>query len=430
MTSSDAAVKDDVASTLGLDHAGARDAHLKRWLVGGVILALIIALGLFYGVRRNADTTHYVTQPVDRGNLVVTVSATGTLEPINKVDVGCEVSGVIKTVEVDYNDRVQVNQVLARLDTTKPEAQVLQYEAALESARAKVLESQATVQEKEAEMARLERLHTLSNGKMPSQSDLDAAKASLARAKADEASTKASVAQAEATLNVGRTDLAKTVIHSPIAGVVLERSIEPGQTVAAALASPVLFTLAEDLAHMELQVDVDEADVGQVHSGQEATFTVDAYPDRTFPACVTLVRFGSQTVDGVVTYKTILQVDNSSLILRPGMTARAVIQVNKVENAVRVPNAALRFTPPQPKVAAPAGGGTLMGAILPHPPRSESKTSDEGMNGRAQRVWTVQNGRLAAISITKGLSDGVFTEVTGGTLEPGVELVTDIEAVK
>ena len=333
-------------------------------------------------------------------------------------------------MEVDYNDRVQVNQVLARLDTTKPEAQVLQYEAALESARAKVLESQATVQEKEAEMARLERLHTLSNGKMPSQSDLDAAKASLARAKADEASTKASVAQAEATLNVGRTDLAKTVIHSPIAGVVLERSIEPGQTVAAALASPVLFTLAEDLAHMELQVDVDEADVGQVHSGQEATFTVDAYPDRTFPACVTLVRFGSQTVDGVVTYKTILQVDNSSLILRPGMTARAVIQVNKVENAVRVPNAALRFTPPQPKVAAPAGGGTLMGAILPHPPRSESKTSDEGMNGRAQRVWTVQNGRLAAISITKGLSDGVFTEVTGGTLEPGVELVTDIEAVK
>jgi HlyD family secretion protein len=265
---------------------------------------------------------------------------------------------------------------------------------------------------------------------MPSQTDLDAAKANLARYKADEASAKASVAQAQAALNVNRTDLTKAVITSPINGVVLKRSVEPGQTVAATFQSPTLFTLAEDLTQMELQVDVDEADVGQVREEQAATFTVDAYPDRTFPARITQVRYGSQTVEGVVTYKTVLNVDNSSLALRPGMTATAVITVNKRDNVVLVPNAAMRFVPTVKSAGSGRGGG-LVGMLLPRPPgMNNNKTEEPDTKKKEQQVWTMRGGQLAAISFTKGLSDGQQTEVVSGQVEPGMELVTEEVSAK
>ena len=326
---------------------------------------------------RKPQPVKYTTQAARRGNLVVVVSATGTLEPVKKVDVGIEVSGTISKVEADYNDQVKVGQVLARLDTSRLEAQAQQNEAALQAAQAKVVQAQASVEEAQAQLARLNRVKELSGGKMPSQTDLDAAKANLARYKADEASAKASVAQAQAALNVNRTDLTKAVITSPINGVVLKRSVEPGQTVAATFQSPTLFTLAEDLTQMELQVDVDEADVGQVREGQEATFTVDAYPDRTFPARITQVRYGSQTVEGVVTYKTVLKVDNSSLALRPGMTATAVITVNKRGNVILVPNAAMRFVPTV-KESAGRLAERRLGEHAPAAPAGDERQQDRG----------------------------------------------------
>lgn len=298
---------EQVAKTLGVSDAKPRRS--RWWLL--VLAALLVAALLIPVLGSKPQPVKYATQPAKRGNLVVTVSATGTLEPLKKVDVGIEVSGTIKSVDADYNSAVKVGQVMAKLDTTRLEAQAQQNEAALEAARSKVLQAQASVQEAEAQLGRLNRVRELSGGKLPSQSDLDTARANLARAKADEASAKASVAQAQASLDVVRTDIAKAVVKSPINGIVLKRSVEPGQTVAAQFQSPTLFTLAEDLTQMELQVDVDEADVGQVKEGQDATFTVDAYPDRTFPARITQVRYGSQTVEGVVTYKTVLKVDNS-----------------------------------------------------------------------------------------------------------------------
>ena len=431
MTNPNTEQRTDVAKTLGIDKAGSRMPRVIRWLMWCVAIAVVSAAGILWLTRNKADSVQYETQPVRRGDLVVTVSATGTLEPIKEVDVGIEVSGTIKTVEVDYNDQVKVGQVLARLDTSKLEAQSLQSEAALEAARAKLLQTQATVQETEAQMARLTEVRELSGGKMPSQYEFDAQKAALARARADESSAKAAVAQAQATLDATHSDLAKAVVHSPINGVVLTRSVEPGQTVAAQFQSPVLFALAEDLAQMELQVDVDEADVGQVREDQEATFTVDAYPDQPFPARTTQVRFGSKTVEGVVTYKAILKVDNSSLSLRPGMTATALITVNKRENALLVPNAALRFAPPKTQQASSSGGGSLLRSILPHPPRPESvPREDTNGKGKEQQVWTVRDGQLDAITITKGMSDGVMTEVVGGALEPGMELVTDMVTSK
>ncbi len=423
---------DDISQTLELTPSHLKKSRWKRRLKYGIGAIILAGAALWWFSGRKAESVHYVTQPAKQGKLVVTVSATGTLNPIKEVDVGIEVSGTIKSVDVDYNDAVKVGQVLAELDTTKLEQQMLQSSASFDSAQASVLQAEATVREAEAKWKQLNRVHELSDGKMPAQTDLDAAQASLDRAKADELSARAKASQAQATLDVNRTDLAKAVVHSPIDGVVLTRDIEPGQTVASSFEAPVLFTLAEDLKQMELLVDVDEADVGSVRDGQEAVFTVDAYPDREFPAQITKVRYASETVDGVVTYKAVLRVDNSDLSLRPGMTATAVITVNKIEEALLIPNAALRFSPPEPPQSNKEEGKSLMSSLMPRPPRHGQKQPDAPAAGKETHatVWTLQNDQLKPVSIVKGTSDGLFTEVTSTELEPGMELVTEMETVK
>ena len=416
----------DIGQTLGINQSSDRKKHLKWWLIVVLLAIAGVTIAVAWKGTKKSNSMQYQPQKVQRGDLTVTVTATGALEPTNQVDVGSELSGIIRTVEVDYNDRVKVNQILARLDTDKLKAKVLQSKAALESARAKILETQATVKEAGDELARLKQVWELSNKMVPSQHDLDAAQAVFYRAKATEAIAKAQVSQAQATLEADETDLAKTVIHSPINGIVLTRNVEPGQTVAASFQAPVLFTLAEDLTQMELHVDVDEADVGQVTKGQEATFTVDAHPGRTFPARITQVRFGSQTVNGVVTYKTVLNVDNSDLSLRPGMTATADITVNKVENAILVSNATLRFIPPIKEKEAPSNGGSLLNKLLPRRHRSQPKQrKDSTANNKLQHVWTLRNGELLSIAVSINATDGRMTEVTSGDIEPGMQLVVD-----
>jgi HlyD family secretion protein len=417
----------DITQTLGIGQSSGHRRYLKPWLVMAALTLVTVVIVIVWETSDKADSTQYKTQEAQRGNLTVTVTATGALEPTNQVDVGTEVSGTIETVEADYNDRVRVGQILARLDTSKLEAQVLQSKAGLESSRAKVLQAQATVKETSDQLARLQRVRELSNNKVPSQHDVDAAEAALERAKADEAASKAQVSEAQATLEANETDLSKAIIYSPVNGIVLVRSVEPGQTVAASLQAPVLFTLAEDLTQMALHVDVDEADVGQVKEGQEAIFTVDAYPDRTFPARITQVRYGSQTVEGVVTYETVLNVDNSDLSLRPGMTATADITVKKIENAILVPNAAFRFTPPVQEKETSFRGSGIIGKLFPRPRRSPATQREEATADKKQHlVWTLLNGQLIAISVTTGSTNGIMTEVTGGDVKPGMALVVDI----
>jgi len=409
----------DVAKTLGLDQALGRTRRRWRWMFASLVTVLIAGALLFF-LQGGDSTVRYATAEVQRGNLTITVTATGTLEPVNQVDVGSELSGIIDTVGVDYNDQVKVGQVLARLDTDKLQAQVLQSQAALEAARAKVLETQATVLETELKSQRCEQLAAK---KMCSQEDVDASQAAYKRARAEEGSSKAQVSEARAKLDADRTNLAKTVIHSPIDGIVLVRNVEPGQTVAATLQAPVLFTLAEDLAKMELHVDVDEADVGLVKAGQMAAFTVDAYPERNFPARITQVRFGAQEVEGVITYETVLNVDNSDLSLRPGMTATADITVRSIQNVILVPNAALRFTP-SIQQKKPSSGGLISQLIRRGPPRSASKKRTEGgSEKKRQRVWILRDGQLADVAVTIGSTDGAMTEVTGGDVELGMVLV-------
>ena len=416
----------DIGQTLGIDKSSDRKKYLKRWLIVTLLAIAGVTSAVVWKGTKKSNSMQYQTQKIQRGDLTVTVTATGALEPTNQVDVGSELSGIIETVEVDYNDQVKVNQILARLDTDKLKAKVLQSKAALESVRAKVLEARATVKEAGDELARFKQVWELSNNMVPSQHDLDAAQAAVHRAKAAEATSRAQVSQAQATLEADETDLAKTVIHSPINGIVLTRNVEPGQTVAASFQAPVLFTLAEDLTQMELHVDVDEADVGQVTKGQEATFTVDAHPGRTFPARITQVRYGSQTVNGVVTYKTVLNVDNSDLFLRPGMTATADITVNKVENAILVPNAALRFIPPNKEKEAPSNRSSLLNKLLPRRHRSPAKQrKDSTANKKLQHVWTIRDGKLLDIAVSIGATDGRMTVVTSGDIEPGLPLVVD-----
>ena len=417
--------KAGLETDLQLEEPGAPTFRPRRWVIA-IALALLTAaaVGAYLFVRGRGETVQYVTEPATRGNLIVTVAATGTLQPTNQVEIGTEISGKVERVEVDYNDVVRVGQVLARLDTSRLQAQAQQSQAALESAQAKVRQAQASVDEAVAQLTRLTRMRALTDGTIPSQSDLDTAIATRARAEADAASARALVAQNRATLDAQRTDLAKAVIRSPVDGLVLKRSIEPGQTVAATLQAPVLFVLAESLTHMELHVDVDEADVSSVQAGQRATFTVDAYPDRKFSAAVAKVHYGAQTVSGVVTYETVLTVDNSSLELRPGMTATAEIVVNEIQDAVLVPNAALRFTPPAAQgTAAPTSSGGLVTRLMPHPPgRTQPRREPVP---QLKQVWTLRGGQLLAIPLSTGATDGLRTQVVEGELQPGTALIVD-----
>ncbi|MFT6897726.1 MAG: HlyD family secretion protein [Paraglaciecola sp.] len=260
---------------------------------------------------------------------------------------------------------------------------------------------------------------------MCSEQDCDAAQASYDRAVANMASVKAQVVQAQAALDAELTTLAKATIHSPIDGIVLIRDVEPGQTMAASFQTPVMFTLAENLTQMELHVDVDEADVGQIAVGQQALFTVDAYPNENFPAKITRVHFASQTVDGVVTYETVLSVDNSALLLRPGMTATADMLVKEVIDALLVPNAALRFNPPELAEQTSSRSG-LLGNLIPRPP-SSTKTQDStnNANKNQQQVWALHDGQPMAIGVTAGASNGIYTEITSGAIETDMALVID-----
>ena len=436
--------ENDIVQTLGLDASSGCKKRLKTWfVVAFLVAAATIATFLVLKRTQASNEVVYKTEVVKRGNILITVTATGNLQPRNQVDVGSELSGIIERVEADYNTRVTVGQALARLDTSKLRAQVLQSKAALESARAKVLQAQATLKESRNNLNRLKRVRELSNGKVPSQNDMEAAEAALDRARANEAIAKADVSQALASLETKETDLAKAVIRSPINGIVLARNVEPGQTVAASLQAPILFTPAEDLTQRELIVNVDEADVGQVKEGQRARFTVDAYPNRTFDAQITQVRFGAQTTSGVVTYQTVLSLDNSDLSLRPGMTATADITVKEVMDTIMVPNAALRFTPQVKEKGVSGNRKNLVNSLLPGARRRNSQQRQRSGNftqgtpprmsvargsGRMKKqgqVWTLQDEKPFPVSIMIGETDGVMTEITGGDVTPGVALVVD-----
>lgn len=417
-----------VEQTLGLESPAGRKKRLVVWAAVGAVAAGIIIVALLLLSKKGNGKVQYVFQKAERGDLTVQVTATGAIEPINQVDIGVEVSGTIERVQVDFNDHVKAGQVLAELDTSKLNAQVLQASAAVKSARAKVLRARADIKLAESKLAQLQKARELTGGKVPSQQEIDAGEAALAVARADEESALAEVSRAEADLAFNETNLSKAIIRSPISGIVLARHVEPGQTVAASLQTPVLFTIAQDLTRMELHVDVDEADFGKIGKGQEATFTVDAYPDRIFQAKVTEVRYSPKEVQGVVTYETLLNVDNPDLSLIPGMTATAEIIVKEVTGALLIPNAALRFSPPPASMEEKKTNTGLLGALLPRRPRRKPSRegSDERWKSNQRVVWILEDKKPVQVPITIGDTDGIVTEVLTGEIKEGLPLITEM----
>lgn len=380
-------------------------ARRWRWIVAAAVLLLATTLLLF--PAGGPPPGRFLTEMAETGNLVVSITASGTLQPTRSVDVGSELSGTLLAVLVNDNDRVAKGQVLARLDTSKLE------DAAAKS-RAALAQMKATVAEARANLSRLRHVAQLSGGKVPSLSELETADATLLRAQANEAS-------ALATLKSDETNIAKATIRSPINGYVLARKVEPGQTVVAAMSTPVLFSIAEDLTRMELQVKVDEADVGSVKLGQPASFTVAAWVGRSFPATLKRVGIGSTITDNVVTYKTILTVANDDLALRPGMTATARIVTAHRENVLLVPNAALRFTPPA--VPTPPSGG-VVSHLLPRPPLPKNPQTTK--TGEPQ-VWVLTAGQPVAVPVKTGASNGRQTEIVAGDLKPGTPVIVEYQ---
>jgi HlyD family secretion protein len=424
-----------VAGAAGVDRLLGEGASRPWWRrpLWWLFAAAGVAIAGFVGVRWQADTTangpHYITEPVARGDLAITVSANGTLQPTRAVNVGSELSGTVAQVFVDINDRVKQGQVLALLDTARLRDQIARSRASVASSEAKVAQAAATLKEAHGNLARLQEVQRLSAGKVPSQAELETAQAAVDRAVADQAVAGASVADARAALSSDETNLAKASIRSPIAGVVLTRAVDPGNAVAASLQAVTLFTLAEDLTRMKLQVNVDEADVGQVTDGQSATFTVSAYPNRKYPAKITRVGYGATTKDNVVTYLAELEVENKDLTLRPGMTATATIAAAQRTGVLLVPNAALRFAPQSPNEAdakkASSGSPGIVARLMPRLPRQEGQRKPGNATPGARQVYVLRDGAPVAVAVTQGLSDGRRTEVQGPDLHEGDLVITD-----
>lgn len=418
----------DLQELLGEGQARQWWRRVSLWLI--LALLLIAAGALYYWLAQTkaAAAPGYVTTALRTGNLTLSVSANGTLQPTRSVNVGSELSGTVQRVLVDVNDRVKKGQVLVELDVSKFTDQVTRSRASLAASLALQQQNAATVQEAKATLARFEEVARLSGGKVPSGAELDAARAALARAEANLASAIANVAVARATVSTDETNLSKASIRSPIDGVVLSRSVDPGNAVAASLQAVTLFALAENLAQLRLDANVDEADVGSVKIGQKASFTVSAYPSRPYPATIRRVAFGSTTTNNVVTYVATLDVDNTDLSLRPGMTAVATIVATERNNVLLVPNTALRFTPTAAGVA-PAGGASgssILSKMMPRPPRSGTKTAGTDNQAPGERqLWVLRDGRPVAVSVLTGISDGRMTEVSGNDLAPGMAVITD-----
>ena len=392
-------------------------------MVAGVVAVVVISAFSWWMGSKEAGP-RYLTESISRGNLVVNVTANGTLEAEREVTIGSELSGIVENVLVDVNDTIKRGQVLIELDTANLQATVLKAKAALASAQATKKEAEATLVEANAKYKRLLNVRKLSGGKTPAQTEIDEQAAVVARAEASVETAKAQIQNAEAELETANTDLTKAYISSPIDGVVLARSVEPGYAVAASLQAVELLTIASDLRTLELEIDVDEADVSMVKPGQKATFTVSAYPNKNFPATLTKVAYGpdkTEETTNVVTYTAYLTVANNDLLLRPGMTATARIVTESRDNVLLVPNTALRFVP------SVSVGSSAVSSLMMGPPRSNNKKSNDVGGAAAQRqstVWVLRGNNAEQLSIITGASDGTKTEVISGDLKEGDLVIT------
>ena len=399
--------------------------RVRPWMIWlGVVLMLAAGFGWYEFMRApNVPTVRYTSVPVGQGDITVVVTAVGTVEPVQQVEVGSLISGTIAGVPVAVNDVVRTGDVLARLDTSSLEAELARDRASLAARKAEVQDVMAA---EEAAVASLARAEQLRQRGLNSEEDLAAAQTALRRADAAVASARANVQVAEADVMLSESNVAKAVIVAPIDGMILDMDASVGQTVSASTSTVVLFTLAHDLGQMQLQVDVDEADIGQVSVGDTATFGVDAYLGQVFPAAVSLMHYAPTKVDGIVTYPTILTIDNSDHLLRPGMTASADITVEQVAGVMTVPNAAFRYMPPVEAAEGPRSSG-LLGMLFAGgggAGRQRTSISNEVSRDGFRNLYVLRGGVPERVAVKTGLTDGDVTQVTEGPLTAGDEVIT------
>jgi HlyD family secretion protein len=388
----------ELKETIGPGAAAGRSR--RWWIIGGVLLAVVAAGLLTYTFKKRRSQVQYLSVAVSRGDLAVTVEATGTLEAVTSVEVGSEVSGRVLRELVDVNDEVKKGQIMAEIDPEALRSTLDQSQAQLRGASDVVRQAQATASESARTLVRNKQLGAEG---ILSQSEQDAALAARDRDNASLRSAQENVRVARAALDMTGSKLQKATIRAPIDGVVLTRLVEPGQTVTAGFQTPVLFKLAQDLKKMKLNVDIDEADVSRIVAGKTATFTVEAYPGRGFPSVVTSLQMQPKVSQNVVTYLAVLSVDNTDRALLPGMTCTAIIQAETKRGVLMVPNAALRFTPPvKPGLKSPA-------------------LVADGKH----RVYVLKGGLPVPIEVKLGASDGRNTEILEGGLTEGMAVLTD-----
>lgn len=375
-----------------------RRRQRRRRITWAVLFALtpVIAGGIWLAARPRPVpmAARFRVQPVKHGDLVREVRATGRVDARATVSVGAEISGRIATVEVDYNDHVVAGQVMARFDRSSLEASRAQVEALVAAARATVAQAKFDLAQAKRNRARVDELFAQ---KVASQAEHEAATTTALLAEARLGAAESQLAAQEANARLARTNLDHAVIRAPIDGIVITRNIDPGQTVAAMLQTPVLFTVAADLKQMEVEAAVDEADIGEVRVGQKGSFTVNAYPDKTFVGVVTEVRNAARIVQDVVTYGAVVRVENPELLLKPGMTASVRVQTNEAKDADLVPNAALHFTPP-----------------------------GEKRDPKGDFVWVLEGERVASVAVKAGVSDGESTAIEAGSLAAGRPVIVDL----
>jgi HlyD family secretion protein len=388
-----------------------------------IVVGLLMISGAGFGYWRmgaGGKEPSYTTVPVSRGTVTQVVSSTGTLQAVVTVQVGSQVSGTIAKLNADFNSKVKKGQVVAELDQAKFGAKVDETRANLRAAEAGLAKSKVAVED----TARtLKRNKELMDRQLLSQSEMDAAQTAYDAAVSQYNVAQAQVGQARAALNQAQIDLGYTVIRSPVDGIVISRNVDVGQTVAASLQAPTLFTIANDLTKMEVHTSVDEADVGNVSEGQQVTFTVDAFPARRFRGKVLQVRNAPTVVQNVVTYDAVVRIDNKELLLKPGMTANVQFLVNQKEDVLTIPNMAVRFKPPEEKNAAEDLLRQEQSRTAPRVGARRTSRSGSGGGGgatrrvRQVRIYVLRDGQAQPVEVQLGITDGSKTEVQKGELK-------------
>jgi HlyD family secretion protein len=409
---------EDMQSALGLSTKARSRKKLRRyfWLA-----SLLLAVGgvsyWYYAQSQTTQKVTYTTLPASTNDLVVMITATGTVQPTTQVDVGTELSGTVKTVEVADNSIVKKGDVLATLDVVRLTAERARAAAQLAAARARLIDAQSTATQTALAQLRQKKLRISG---LSTDQELESSTAAEARAMAALAVVEADIQSSMADLSIVETDLAKSQILSPIDGIVLKTSVKPGQTVAASLQAPVLFTLADNLANIQIDAAVDEADIGLVKQGQKASFSVDAFRNRDFKAEVGVISFSPDKLDGVVTYKTILAAQNADLALRPGMTATARIIVNEAKSALVVANETLRYVPAAVK---PREGFSITQIFMPRFPRNEKVAKPSISTDGTHSLWVLRDNKPVEIKVKTTLSDGKQTQIESADLKAGDDVI-------